>query len=153
MRTLRFEECYPHAPEKVWRALTDSQAIAQWLMPNDFEPRLGHRFQFRTKPAPGFDGIVNCEVLEIDPPNKLVYSWNGGGLATQVVWTLEKIPEGTRLRLDHSGFRGLRGWMVSRMLGKGWGSTILKRNLRAVLTNWTGDGPCPLVPEVQCAHR
>jgi uncharacterized protein YndB with AHSA1/START domain len=95
-------------------------------MANDFEPRLGHKFQFRTKPAPGFDGIVQCEVLELNPPKRLVYSWCGGGLNTQVTWALEAVPEGTRLRLDHTGFRGFRGWMTSRILGRGWGSRILK---------------------------
>jgi uncharacterized protein YndB with AHSA1/START domain len=46
-RDLRFEVTYPHPPEKVWRALTDPQAIAQWLMKNNFEARVGHKFQFR----------------------------------------------------------------------------------------------------------
>jgi uncharacterized protein YndB with AHSA1/START domain len=83
-RDLHFEVTYPHPPEKVWRALTDPQAIAQWLMENNFEARLGHKFQFRTKPAPGFDGVVNCEVLEMDPPRRLAYSWSGGNLNTIV---------------------------------------------------------------------
>jgi uncharacterized protein YndB with AHSA1/START domain len=137
-RDLHFEMTYPHSIEKVWRTITDAASIAQWLMPNDFQPRLGHKFQFRTKPAPGFDGIVNCEVLELDPPNRLVYSWTGGGIDTQVVWTLQAVSEGTRLRLDHTGFRGMRGWMVSRILGKGWRSKILVESLPKVLNDsWT----------------
>src|SRR5438045_3841323 len=59
------ETFYSHPPERVWRALTDADAMAAWLMPNDFKPLLGHRFQFRTKPAPGFDGVVNCVVLAL----------------------------------------------------------------------------------------
>jgi uncharacterized protein YndB with AHSA1/START domain len=57
----------PYPPQKVWRALTDPGLLASWLMPNDFEPRVGHRFTFRTDPVPahGFDGIVRCEVLEL----------------------------------------------------------------------------------------
>jgi uncharacterized protein YndB with AHSA1/START domain len=62
-RDLHFEMYYPHAPEKVWRALTDRRAIERWLMPNDFELRVGHRFRFVSKPMGGWDGIVNCEVL------------------------------------------------------------------------------------------
>jgi uncharacterized protein YndB with AHSA1/START domain len=58
---------YPHPVERVWAALTSSDALAVWLMPNDFKPVVGHRFTFRTKPAPGFDGIVHCEVL-LPPP-------------------------------------------------------------------------------------
>ena len=59
---------YPHPVDRVWEALTSSEALAAWLMPNDFKPAVGHRFTFRTKPAPGFDGVVRCEVLELDPP-------------------------------------------------------------------------------------
>ncbi len=63
-RGLHFEFIYKHSPQRVWRALTDSAAIARWLMPNDFQPVVGHKFQLRTKPRPGFDGIVKCEVLD-----------------------------------------------------------------------------------------
>jgi uncharacterized protein YndB with AHSA1/START domain len=132
-RDLHFEFVYPHSPQRVWRALTDSAAIAKWLMPNDFQPVVGHKFQFRTKPRPGFDGIVNCEVLELEPPRKLAYSWKGGGMETVVSYTLEAVPEGTRLHFDHTGFRGLRGLLVSKMLASGWKSKILARNLPAVL--------------------
>lgn len=132
-RDLHFEFVYLHPPQRVWRALTDSAAIAKWLMPNDFQAKVGHKFQFRTKRRPGFDGIVNCEVLEWEPPRKLVYSWEGGGLHTTVTYLLEPAPEGTRLLFDHAGFRGLKGLMVSRMLGSGWKSKVLARNLPAVL--------------------
>ena len=69
-------------------ALTDRAALAAWLMPNDFLPEVGHRFAFRTKPAPGFDGTVHCEVLTVDPPRELAYSWVGGGIDTVVRFTL-----------------------------------------------------------------
>jgi uncharacterized protein YndB with AHSA1/START domain len=135
-RDLHFEMTYPHAPEQVWQALTNSDAIGQWLMPNDFLPIVGHRFQFRTKPAPGFDGIVQCEVLEVSPPERLVYSWTGGGVDTRLIWTLKRVPEGTALTLDHTGFKGLRGMMVSGILGKGWRSKILTINLPGLLDRW-----------------
>ena len=99
-RDLHFEEFYPYPPERVWRAITDSSAIGDWLMPNDFRPVLGHKFQFRTKPQPGWDGIVNCEVLELSPPRTLVYSWKGSALDTVVRYTLEAVDGGTKLRLD-----------------------------------------------------
>jgi uncharacterized protein YndB with AHSA1/START domain len=132
-RDLRFEAVYPYPIEKVWRAITDPKAISQWLMENDFEPKLGHKFMFRSKPQPGWDGIVNCEVLELDPPRRLSYSWSGGGLNTMVTFLLEPATKGTRLRLEHKGFAGLKGLMVSMILGSGWKSNILKRNLPAVL--------------------
>lgn len=132
-RHLHFEIVYPHPPEKVWRALTDPVAIAEWLMPNDFEPRVGHKFQFRTHAAPGFDGIIDSEVLEVDPPRRLVYTWSSGKLNTRVIWTLQVTPDGTRLILDHTGFEGLQGWMLSKVLGQGWRSKKLAQTLPAYL--------------------
>ena len=132
-RDLRFEEQYPHPPERVWEAITDSAALAEWLMPNDFQPKLGHRFQFRTKPQPGFDGIVNCEVIELDPPRRLAYTWKGGPLDTVVTITLTPHEGGTKLILEHRGFRGARGMMISVMMSSGWGSKILKQRLPEVL--------------------
>jgi uncharacterized protein YndB with AHSA1/START domain len=132
-RDLHFEIDYPHPPEKVWQALTDPVAIAEWLMPNNFEPRVGHRFTFRTNPAPGFDGIIDSEVLEIDPPKRLVYTWGNGKLNTCVSWTLQVTADGTRLILDHTGFDGLRGWMLSNLIGQGWRSKKLARTLPAYL--------------------
>jgi uncharacterized protein YndB with AHSA1/START domain len=139
-RDLRFEAYYDYPPETVWQALTDSEAIAQWLMPNDFEPNIGHKFTLRTKPAPGFDGIVHCEVKELEPPHRLSYSWEGGGINTLVTFVLEVIPGGTKLVLEHKGFRGLRGMMVSSILGKGWGSKILFQALPEVLSRIHDDG-------------
>src|SRR5512141_1482646 len=101
-RDLKFEITYPHPPEKVWRALTDSRAIADWLMPNDFAPRLGHKFMFTSKPQPGWDGKTYCEVIELDPPRALAYTWRGGPIDTVVRFTLEPVAGGTRLRLDHT---------------------------------------------------
>jgi uncharacterized protein YndB with AHSA1/START domain len=141
---------YAHSPEHVWRALTNPEALSYWLMPNDFEPVMGHKFQFRTKPAPGFDGIVQCEVLEVLPPERLVYSWKGGGVDTRLVWMLSKVPEGTRLTLDHTGFKGLRGMLVSGILGKGWRSKILAVNLPALLDRWDGVGPVTNITDTHC---
>jgi uncharacterized protein YndB with AHSA1/START domain len=126
-RDLHFEAVYRQPPEQVWRALTEPRAIAAWLMPNDFEPRLGHRFQFRAPPQGGWDGIVNCEVLEIDPPRRLVYTWTSNMLDTKVAWTLERVGGGTRLRLDHTGFDGFKAWLVSLILGSGWKGMVAKR--------------------------
>jgi uncharacterized protein YndB with AHSA1/START domain len=128
-RKLRFEALYPYPPEQVWTALTDSRAIADWLMPNDFKAEVGHRFNFRTKPAPGFDGIVDCEVLAVEEPVHLAYSWKGGGIDTIVSYRLEREGNSTRLVMEQDGFRGLKGFMVSRILGSGW-KKIIGEHLR-----------------------
>jgi uncharacterized protein YndB with AHSA1/START domain len=109
-KSIIVERTMPHSPEKIWRALTQSPMIAEWLMQNDFKPAVGHKFQFQAKPVPGWKGITNCEVLEVDEPRKLVYSWGDGtesesGLKTKVTWTLTPTSNGTLVRMEHSGFR------------------------------------------------
>lgn len=141
-RDLRFEASYPHPPEKVWRALTDSNAIAQWLMPNNFEAKLGHKFMFTSKPHPGWDGKTYCEVTELDPPRRLAYSWKGGPLDTVVRWTLEPTADGTRLVLEHTGFQGIKALMVSAIMGSGW-KGIVSKNILAVLDAMDAQGNLP----------
>lgn len=132
-REIRVRMTYPHPPEAVWEALTDPVAIADWLMPNDFLPKVGHRFTMRTKPAPGFDGTVHCEVLVIDKPRRLSYSWKGGGIDTVVTFTLERIKNGTALMLEQTGFQGLRAIAISYILEKGWKKKILPASLLTVI--------------------
>ena len=133
-RDLAFEVVYPHPVERVWRALTDRAALAEWLMANDFEPRVGHRFQFRTRPSLSFDGIVRCEVVALEAPRHLAYTWQGGPLRrpTLVAFTLEPLPAGTRLRLEHTGYEGPAGLFISEILGRGWRG-LLRRKLARVL--------------------
>ena len=128
-RDLAFERIYPYTPEQVWAALTDPDALAEWLMESDFQPFVGHKFQFRTEPGPGFDGIVNCEVIEVERPYRLAYTWQGGPMKkpTTVTWTLDAIDGGTRLRLEHTGFEGLAGVAVSFILGPGWRKGLCDR--------------------------
>lgn len=126
-RTLVFDVVYPHLPPAVWSAITTSGEIERWLMPNDFEHRVGHRFRLRAKPVPGWSGIVHGEVLELDPPRRMVWRWKSDWIDTTVTFTLDPVPEGTRLRLVHDGFKGIRGTVVSWMMGGGWKSILRKR--------------------------
>lgn len=132
MATLNLNRWYPHPPERVWRVLTEADLLARWLMPNDFQPRVGHRFTFRTDPAPGFDGVVHCEVLELEPPVRLAFTWKGGPIDTVVRITLAAEGDGTRLRMEQSGFRGIKAWLVSRILKSGL-PTLYGKRLPAVL--------------------
>ena len=99
-------EDYPHPVEKVWQSLTEPAALRIWLMENDFEPRVGKRFVLRSRqPRPGNRGWVECEVLELEHPRKMVWSWihNEGDTPTRVEFRLEEVEAGTRLTLSHTG--------------------------------------------------
>jgi uncharacterized protein YndB with AHSA1/START domain len=105
---ISFEFDLRHPPEKVWRALTDPALLNEWLLPViglTLEP--GAAFTFKTQPHPGWDGIVNCRILEIDAQKKLSYTWTVGDmeLDTVVTFTLAPTAEGTRLTLVQSGFK------------------------------------------------
>src|SRR5215475_7102795 len=148
-RDIRIEAEYPHPPEKVWRAISDPKLLARWLMQNDFEPRLGRPFTFRMKPQPGFDGIVQCEVLELDAPRRLRYSWCGGPLRSEVAFTLTPTPAGTRLTLHHTGFEGLKAVLLSFMMGGGWGKMLRKR-IPGLLERMDAAGEIVEPPERKC---
>lgn len=120
---IKISRFYPYSADKVWQALTDPEAMNTWLMPvEDFQLKLNQKFRFKTKPGPGFDGIVNCEILEIEEPNAITYSWLGGSMKkpTIVKWNLKAIEDGTVVNLRHTGFVGLDGWMIKQILTFGW---------------------------------
>jgi uncharacterized protein YndB with AHSA1/START domain len=106
--TISFELDLKHSPQKVWRALTDPVLLKDWLLPVTglkLEPEAA--FTFKTQPYPGWDGTVNCRMLEIEPHKKLSYAWVVGDmeLDTIVTFTLSPTPSGTRLSLVQSGFK------------------------------------------------
>lgn len=99
------EKELPHPPEKIWRALTQGPLIKEWLMDNDLQPVVGHKFNFRSTPVANWNGIIDSEVLAVEPNKKLSYSWNSLGLESVVVWTLVETSGGTLVRMEQSGFR------------------------------------------------
>ena len=104
---ISFEFDLQHAPEKVWRALTDPALLAEWLLPViDLKLAPGASFTFKTQPQPGWDGTVDCRFVEIEANRKLSYTWVVGDfLDTVVTFTLTPTASGTRLSLVQSGFR------------------------------------------------
>ncbi len=102
---LAFEFDLHHAPEKVWRALTDPALLAEWLLPvTGLELAPGAAFMFKTQPYPGWDGTVHCRVLEVDTHRKLSYAWVVGDMDTVVTFTLTPTESGTHMLLVQSGF-------------------------------------------------
>src|SRR5207249_4665088 len=115
----------PQPPAKVWRAVTDPALVPLWTAtgaggrPEGFAPVVGTKFRFLAKPKPGWSGIVDCEVLEVNEPSLLRYSWTGdeGGDVTEVVYRLEPHAGGTRFTYDHTGFTGVGGVFMAKLLG------------------------------------
>lgn len=105
-RIVKMETFYPYPPEKVWKAIANRQALAKWLMENDFEPRLGHKFCFQSQ-LPGFNEVIRCEVLKLAEPYELAYSWQDNVMASPsiVTWKLTPVDGGTQLHLEHRGYQ------------------------------------------------
>ena len=99
-RSVIVERDLPHPPEKIWRALTQDHLIEEWLMKNDFQLIVGHRFNLRAD-----WGAVDCQVTTVEPNKTLAYTWGAYGLESIVTWTLAPTSTGTRLRMEQSGFR------------------------------------------------
>jgi uncharacterized protein YndB with AHSA1/START domain len=91
---------FAHPVDRVWNAIVDPAALTQWLMPNDFEPRVGHRFHFDAGPP---RGAIEAEVLEVDAPHRIRLRWMLDGVATTVTITLRADAGGTVVHLEHAG--------------------------------------------------
>ena len=134
-----FVEELPHPIEKVWAALTDPADLADWLMPNDFEPRLGKRFTLQCPPAPDRRGWVECVLLELEPPRRMVWSWQAAAESepSHVEFRLEPSANGTRLTLTHS--REPIDTERQRFAG-GWTEKLANLRQRLVVPNAPGPG-------------
>jgi uncharacterized protein YndB with AHSA1/START domain len=106
-RSVVVEREMPFPPEKLWRALTQPHLIEAWLMKNDFSPVVGHRFNLRGD----WGGVLDCEVLAIEPHRTLSYTWDFAhddpaySLKSVVTFTLTPTGTGTHLRMEQAGFR------------------------------------------------
>jgi uncharacterized protein YndB with AHSA1/START domain len=106
-RSVVVEREIAHPPEKLWRALTQPHLIEEWLMKNDFSPSVGHRFNLRGD----WGGVLDCEVLAVEPNRRLSYTWNFAhddaafDLTSVVTFTLTPTNTGTNLRMEQAGFR------------------------------------------------
>ena len=131
------DEVFPHAPETIWKTLTSAELMGRWvnMAPTGFEPVVGNRFTYQTTAAGQWDGTIRCEVLEVIPNERFVYSWRGGHesntgygapLDTLVTFTLEKVEGGTRLRLLHTGFVLPRNETAYRGMSAGWPQVVFR---------------------------
>ncbi len=147
MSAIRIVRDYPHSPMKVWRAVTDPALIPLWTVTGaggraeGFTTVVGSKFQLIAKPKPGWRGVVDCEVLEVNEPSLLRYSWTGdeGGDLTEVVYRLEPHAGGTRFTYEHTGFTGIGGVFMATLLGH-VRRKMLSVGLPAVLDDLDDDG-------------
>ena len=128
-------------------AVTDPALIPLWTAtgaggrPEGFASTVGTKFRFVAKPKPGWSGIVDCEVLEVNEPSLLRYSWTGdeGGDVTEVVYRLEPHAGGTRFTYEHTGFTGVGGAFMAKLLGR-VRRKMLSVGLPAVLDDLDDEG-------------
>jgi len=124
MSEIRITREYPHPVTKLWRAVTDPGLVPRWTStgrggrPEGFSSEVGTHFRFVGKPLPGWRGTVDCEVLEADEPTVLRYSWVGdeNGKATYVTYRLEPHAGGTRFSYVHTGFTGIEGIIMTKLV-------------------------------------
>ncbi|MFT3924601.1 MAG: SRPBCC domain-containing protein [Myxococcales bacterium] len=130
------DEVFPHAPEVLWKTLTNGELMGRWLMaPTGFAAVKGTHFIFQTTPGGSWDGVIHCQVLDVIPNERLVYAWRGGHeantgygapLDTVVTWTLTQVQAGTRLKLVHAGFVIPRNEGALKIMGEGWKKVVAK---------------------------
>ncbi len=140
---------YPYPIGTVWRAVTDPELVPRWTAtgrgarPVGFAPAVGNRFRFVGRPAVGWSGVVDCEVVDVAEPTLLRFTWRGaeGEQPTLVTYGLEACEGGTRLTYEHTGFRGVGGFVLSRVLGR-VRARMLRVGLPPVLAALAGGPPC-----------
>ncbi len=126
-KIIKYDLFFPNPQAEVWEYITNAELIAQWLMPSNFQPIVGHEFQLKAPAMPemDFDGIFHCKVLEVTPTTQLSYSWNfgpGDGTVNRsvVIWTLTEKDNGTELSFVHRGFEGETFMAMFDSMSEGW---------------------------------
>ena len=111
-------------------------------MKNNFKPVADHQFKLSAD-----WGAVNCQVLTVEPHKTLSYTWAAHGLESVVTWTLTPAGTGTRLRMEHSGFRQDQQQFYQGAQG-GWQQFFAK--LEQVLARMRLKPACAI--KAECRH-
>lgn len=154
---LNKEVFYPYPREKVWQVITNSRALAAWLMENDFEPRVGCKFRFYSQSLPGIDTNIKCEVVEMDEPQRLVFTWQDCMMSQPsiVTWTLKVVEGGTQLRLEHrireTAFNAMRKPVYSQVLQSGYAKTSNSFILESYFNGRWEEKLCKQLPKILIA--
>jgi uncharacterized protein YndB with AHSA1/START domain len=103
--------------QKVWEAVSTSEGLAAWFMPNDLQPVVGHEFHLNAGPY----GMSPCKVIEVDPPHRLSFRW---GKDWTVTFELKELNEQqTEFTLIHSG------WDANKVTEFGESHTIVRNRM------------------------
>lgn len=114
--------------DKVWNAVSTSEGIAKWFMPNDFQPELGYEFHLQSPFGPS-----PCKVTELDPPTKLSFTWDNDGWFVSFI--LKEVDAKTEFTLIHGGWKspddiigkaGEKGSVIRDRMNHGWTGIIEK---------------------------
>jgi uncharacterized protein YndB with AHSA1/START domain len=145
--SIQLERELAAAPDLIWRMLSEPKLVSEWLMETDIAPLVGYRFTFRARPTPVWDGVVHCEVREVRPAERLVYSWVGAADMPETIvnWSINPAKSGTRLAFNHTGFRGLKYGLIGRFLKRGW-QDMIDRKLPSALAQQLAPEPSALSP-------
>ena len=123
LRKVKKTVFYPYSVQQVWQVLTDRRSLSTWLMDNNFEPTLGHKFWLEKHSVPGFEEFIYCEVIELDTPLCLAYSWQDSSMPSPTIvrWLLRSLNEGTQLCLEHSLTKPASSYtMLNSLFNGGW---------------------------------
>jgi len=161
-RTIKLKIVLPYSHDKIWLALTDPKTLGSWFMENNIVPEQGHYFTFKMKPQKGWNGITHCEITAVEPQKHLAYTYRGEAtgekalacagihsetagkltkgifakLDTVLSFTLEPTCNGTILSMEHSGYKGLKLFLISMIMQMGW-KKQLRNKLPKVLERMT----------------
>jgi uncharacterized protein YndB with AHSA1/START domain len=112
---LRIQRSYPVAPEKVWRAWTEAQALSQWFGPGqrpgpvtaEIDLRVGGAYRIAFSTDDGQTHEVSGVYQEVQPCRRLVFTWAWKSTperVSRVSIDLEPSAEGTALSFVHDRF-------------------------------------------------
>lgn len=101
------ERVYNAPISLVWKALTEKDLMKQWYFElSGFKLEIGFEFQFYGQGLKGESYLHKCTILEIEPLEKLKYTWTYDGHEGYSTVTFELSEESankTKVKLKHEG--------------------------------------------------
>lgn len=130
-QTLTIKRTIQASPPDVYRALTNSSALREWLCDVALlDLHKGGRVYLAWNDGYHTTGYVTA----VTPDKTLAFSWRGAGEPdeTRVRISLKQSNGGTGVTVTHSGFGSGKAWAkAAKGLARGWGSSL--ENLQSVM--------------------